>query len=173
MIAQLDEDLRLVAPRQRRGPTCSQLGVLLLASLLVVAGATLWPHGTGWAWGSPLVELQWYVSLSDGAPAQLVGNLVLLAPSAGLAVVLWPALGRLPVIARAGLAAGTVIELLQRILPLGRVVSPIDVALNAGGAILAGCAVVHARACTRPALPRSSGSSGLPRPVASASRSTV
>jgi VanZ family protein len=39
------------------------------------------------------------------------------------------------------LASGTAIELLQRVLPLGRVVSPLDALLNATGAVVAGLLV--------------------------------
>ncbi|MBW0117977.1 VanZ family protein [Pseudonocardia abyssalis] len=41
--------------------------------------------------------------------------------------------------------AGAAIELLQWLLPLGRVVSPVDALLNAAGAVLAGLLVVAAR----------------------------
>jgi hypothetical protein len=52
----------------------------------------------------------------------------------------------LPLLAGASLAMGTGIELLQRVLPLGRVVSPVDAVLNATGAIAAGLVVAHLRA---------------------------
>jgi hypothetical protein len=42
-----------------------------------------------------------------------------------------------------GLATGTGIELLQWLLPLGRVVSPLDAVLNATGAVLAGLATAR------------------------------
>jgi hypothetical protein len=66
---------------------------------------------------------------------QLVGNLLLLAPLAVLAVLRRP---------RLGTAAGTGIELLQWALPLGRVVPPVDAALNAVGAVAVGLAVALA-----------------------------
>ena len=42
-------------------------------------------------------------------------------------------------------AVGTGIELLQWALPLGRVVSPVDAALNAAGAVVAGLLVALSR----------------------------
>jgi glycopeptide antibiotics resistance protein len=75
---------------------------------------------------------------------QLAGNVALLAPCAVLAVLRWPALrptGRL-VATAVGVAVG--IEALQWLLPLGRVVSPVDAGLNALGAVLAARATVGA-----------------------------
>ena len=106
---------------------------------LVVALATLTPEGAGWAWGAPGTELRWYAAgLDDPATVlQLVGNLALLAPCAVLAVLRWPALGRAARLLpwAVGTAAG--IEVLQWVLPLGRVVSPVDAGLNALGAVVA------------------------------------
>jgi hypothetical protein len=116
------------------------------ASLAVVAVLTLIPEGHGWAWGSPISELRWYLT-GLGSPAtmlQLTGNLSLLAVPSALAVLRWPALGRLPRLAGVSLAFGTGIELLQWALPLGRVVSPVDAVLNAIGALAAGLLVAHA-----------------------------
>ena len=114
-----------------------ETGIAVLA--LLVALATLTPVGGGWAWGDPGSELRWYAT-GLGNPAtvvQLVGNLGLLAPAAVLAAVRWPPLrpgGRL---VPAVLAAAVGIETLQWALPLGRVVSPVDAALNALGAVVA------------------------------------
>ena len=130
------------------------LSLGLITSLTLVAALTLSPQGTGWAWGSPTAELRWYVT-GLGSPdtvVQLVGNLALLALPAAVSVQRWPALGRLPRLASAGLATGTAIELLQRLLPLGRVVSPMDALLNATGAVLAG--MVTSQAVRRGALGR-------------------
>jgi VanZ like family len=118
-----------------------------LAAAVVVA-LTLLPAGRGWSWGAPLSELHWYATGLDSPSAmlQLIGNLLLLAPLAVLAVLRWPAL-RAP--GRLVLAAGaiaTAIELLQWLLPLGRVVSPLDALLNATGAVLAGIVVAGLRA---------------------------
>jgi VanZ family protein len=71
-----------------------------------------------------------------------------------LAVLRWPALGRLPLLAGAALATGAAIELLQWALPLGRVVSPLDAVLNATGAVAAGTAVVVMRALPAATVPR-------------------
>ena len=132
---------RLPAPS---GTTPRALGQLLLgAAVLGIAALTLTPEGTGWTWGSPLAELRWYAAGLD-SPAtvqQLVGNLGLLVVPAVLAVLLWPEAGRLDRLAALALAAGTGIELLQWSLPLGRVVSPLDAALNALGAVAAGLLV--------------------------------
>jgi hypothetical protein len=121
-------------------PSRTALTTLLLAALAAVAALTLVPRGTGWSWGSPQDELRWYATgLDSGATlVQLVGNLSLLVLPAGLAVLLWPAIGRPARIAGLALAAGTTIELLQWALPLGRVVSPLDAVLNAVGATAAG-----------------------------------
>jgi glycopeptide antibiotics resistance protein len=118
----------------------------LVAALLLVARVTLTPEGSGWAWGSPTTELRWYVTGLDSpnTVVQLLGNLLLLAPLSVLAVLRWPALGRFVPLAGAGLSTGTAIELLQRLLPLGRVVSPVDAVLNTAGAVAAGLAMAQA-----------------------------
>ncbi len=72
---------------------------------------------------------------------QLVGNLLLLAPLAVLAVLRRPELGTPLRLAALGTAAGAGIELLQWALPLGRVVSPVDAVLNAVGAVAVGLVV--------------------------------
>jgi hypothetical protein len=119
----------------------------LLASLAVVALLTLTPEGRGWAWGSPVVELRWYLTGLDSSATvlQLTGNLALLTVPAALAVLAWPALGRVLRLATVSLATGTGIELLQWALPLGRVVSPLDAVLNATGAVAVGLVVAHLR----------------------------
>ena len=76
---------------------------------------------------------------------QLLGNLALLGPLAALAVLRWPALTARGRLVPAALTAGTAIELLQWLLPLGRVVSPVDALLNATGAVLVGVVVVRMR----------------------------
>ena len=129
----------------------STVRLLLLASLLTVAVLTLSPAGTGWAWGAPGQELQWYAGLSEDARTQLLGNLLLLVPTAVASVVLWPRLGEQPHLVRAALAAGATIEVLQWLLPLGRVVSPVDAVLNAVGAATAGWAVAQASTRRAPA----------------------
>jgi VanZ family protein len=48
-------------------------------------------------------------------------------------------------LAALAVAVGTGIELLQWALPLGRVVSPVDAALNAAGAVIAGLLVALSR----------------------------
>ncbi|WNV73685.1 VanZ family protein [Geodermatophilus sp. DSM 44513] len=123
------------------------LDAALLLAVLAVVWLTLTPAGgSGWAWGAPLTELRWYATGLDSGTTllQLVGNLVLLAPLAGLAVLRWPALGTPARLLPLALAAGAAIELLQWALPLGRVVSPVDAALNATGAVVAGSAVALA-----------------------------
>jgi glycopeptide antibiotics resistance protein len=76
---------------------------------------------------------------------QLIGNLCLLAVPAGLAVARWPAAGRTAQLAALAIGTATAIELLQWLLPLGRVVSPLDAALNAVGAVAAGLLVRSSR----------------------------
>jgi len=122
------------------------LRVLLGVAVTVAAALTLTPEGTGWAWGSPLVELRWYAAgLDSGATVvQLIGNLGLLVVPAALAVLLWPSLGRPAVLAGIALAVGAGIEMLQFLLSIGRVVSPLDAALNAVGAVAAGLLAAHA-----------------------------
>lgn len=116
------------------------LGALLVVALAVVARLTLTPSGTGYALASPVRELRWYVDGlgSPAATVQLLGNLLLLAVPAFLAVRLWPRLGRPLALVAVALAAGAAIELAQYALPLGRVVSPLDALLNAAGATAAG-----------------------------------
>ena len=123
------------------------LTTALAAALVVVAALTMLPAGDGWAWGSPAVELRWYLTGLDSPTTvwQLVGNVVLLTAPAALAVLRWPQLGRPGPLAAAALAAGTAIELLQLALPLGRVVSPLDALLNATGAVRAGLLVARVR----------------------------
>ena len=118
-----------------------RLGPAMVAAGLLVALLTLLPHGGGgWAWGEPLTELRWYATglSSESTLLQLTGNLVLLAPLAALAVLRWPGLAAPLRLGIAALAVACGIELLQWALPLGRVVSPLDAALNTTGALLAG-----------------------------------
>ena len=124
---------------RRRG-----LDAALLLAALAVAWLTLTPAGgSGWAWGAPLTELRWYATGLDSETTvlQLVGNLLLLVPLAVLVVLRRPRLGTPPRLAALAVAAGAGIELLQWALPLGRVVSPVDAALNATGAVAAGLVV--------------------------------
>ena len=123
------------------------LDAALAATAAVVALLTLLPTGRGWAWGAPLTEARWYLAGWDSPTAmlQLTGNLALLAPLAGVAVLRWPALASPRRLAAAALAAGIGIELLQWLLPLGRVVSPLDALLNATGALLTGLVVLRIR----------------------------
>jgi hypothetical protein len=119
----------------------------LVWSLLLAGVASLTPQGTGWKWGDPLTELRWYAT-GLGSPttmAELFGNLALLALPAAFAVRIWPGLGRLPLLVAGSLAAGASIETLQWLLAIGRVVSPLDALLNAGGAILATRLLAHLR----------------------------
>jgi glycopeptide antibiotics resistance protein len=129
-------------------PPRRALDVGLAGAAAVVVALTLLPAGRGWSWGAPLSELHWYASGWDSPTAmlQLVGNLLLLAPLAALAVVRWPALAVPYRLAGAAVAVGAAIELLQWALPLGRVVSPLDALLNASGAVLTGLVVGAARA---------------------------
>lgn len=122
----------------------------LAAAAALVAVLTLLPQGRGWTWGSPSAELRWYATglASDTTMLQLTGNLALLGPLAVLAVLRWPALASPARLGAASVAVATGIELLQWVLPLGRVVSPMDAALNTVGALLAGGA---AAALTTPA----------------------
>jgi len=139
------DDLRYRSP-DPTGPALHAAGRLLLGgALLGVAALTLTPQGTGWTWGSPGAELEWYSTGLDSAATvrQLAGNLALFVVPAVLAVLLWPEAGRPDRLARLALAAGAGIELLQWSLPLGRVVSPLDAALNALGAVVAGLLVRH------------------------------
>jgi VanZ family protein len=116
------------------------LTAAVAVALAVVAALTLLPAGTGWEWGSPAVELRWYATGLDSRATvvQLLGNLLLLAPPAVVAVLRWSVLRRPAVLALASVAAGAAIETLQWALPLGRVVSPVDALLNATGALVAG-----------------------------------
>ena len=128
-------------------------GAALAAAAALVALVTLLPQGDGWAWGAPLAELHWYATglSSEATLLQLVGNLFLLAPLAVLAGNRWQALAAPRRLAAVALAVAVGIEVLQWLLPLGRVVSPMDAALNAAGALLAGGA---ARLFSPPAVPR-------------------
>ena len=136
-----------VTPPARRG---LELGLGVLA--LLVAAVTLTPAGSGgWAWGDPGTELRWYLTgLDDPATArQLVGNLVLLTPVAALAAARWEALRSAGRLAAASVTVAVGLEALQWLLPLGRVVSPVDAALNAAGAVVAGGATALALAHVR------------------------
>jgi glycopeptide antibiotics resistance protein len=129
--------------------------------VLLVALATLTPEGAGWSWGDPATELRWYATgLADpDTLLQLVGNLALLAPCAVLAVLRWPALRPAGRLVPAAVAVAVGIEVLQWLLPLGRVVSPLDAGLNALGALLAARAAV----LVLPSGRRRTGSVGLDR----------
>ncbi len=118
--------------------------IALAVALAAVAALTLLPAGSGgWEWGSPAVEVRWYLrGLDSGATVlQLLGNLLLLAPPAAVAVLRWPLLRRPAVLAIVAVTAGAAIETLQWALPLGRVVSPVDALLNATGAVAVGLLV--------------------------------
>ena len=126
-----------------------------VVALAAVAALTLLPAGSGgWEWGAPAVELRWYLTglESRATLLQLLGNLLLLAPLAVVAVLRWPALRSPAVLVAAALATGAAIETLQWALPLGRVVSPLDALLNATGAVVAGL-LVAALAAAVPGLP--------------------
>ena len=125
----------------------------LVASLVLVALLTLSPTGAGgWAWGDPATELHWYAGAvhSAAVAGQLVGNVLLLAPSAVVAVLRWPVLRRPGRLVPGALAAGALIEALQWALPLGRVVSPMDALLNASGVVGAGLVTAAVRRLRRP-----------------------
>ncbi|MGY1782088.1 VanZ family protein [Geodermatophilus sp. SYSU D01036] len=120
------------------------LSAALAVALAVVAALTLLPTGDGgWSWGSPAVEAHWYLAGLDSRATvrQLLGNLLLLTPVAAVAVLRFPALRRPALLAGAAVATGAAIEALQWLLPLGRVVSPLDALLNAAGALAAGLLV--------------------------------
>lgn len=147
------------APRERSADLRRWLDAGVLVALLVVAGLTLTSAGPGgWSWADPLVELRWYAAGWDdpGTVVQLVGNLLLLAPLAVLGVLRWPGLRSPGVLVATALLVGTTIEVLQWVLPLDRVVSPLDAVLNAAGAVVAGvlvAAVLRRRAGLVPAHP--------------------
>ena len=128
-----------------------RLDAALAAAAALVALLTLLPQGGATAWGAPVDELRWYAGAltSEATLLQLAGNLVLLAPLAVLAVLRWPALGTPRRLAAAAVGVAVGIELLQGLLPLGRVVSPVDAALNTVGALLAGGAASLASAPSR------------------------
>jgi hypothetical protein len=126
-------------------PTAWTLALLISVAMAVLA--TLTPEGTGWAWGSPAVELRWYLTGFGSAATmiQLIGNLGLLAVPAALVVMRWPTWGHPRLLTAVFLPAGTCIEFLQWALPLGRVVSPLDAVLNATGAVASGLFVARLR----------------------------
>ncbi|MGY1772736.1 VanZ family protein [Blastococcus sp. SYSU D00813] len=130
-----------MTPRRTHATGVPQVpGAALASAALPVVLVTLSPAGAGWTWADPVTELHWYLS-GLGSPSvvlQLVGNVLLLAPLAVLAVLRRPVLRRPVPLAAAALAAGTAVELLQWALPLGRVVSPVDALLNAAGAVAGG-----------------------------------
>jgi hypothetical protein len=131
-------------------------GAAVALAVLPVVLVTLSPAGRGWVWADPLTEVRWYLGGLDSRSVlfQLVGNLLLLAPLAVLAVLRWPVL-RSPVLLWAvALAAGAAVEVLQWALPLGRVVSPVDALLNAGGAVVGGLLAVAATSSPVGGLPR-------------------
>jgi hypothetical protein len=136
-----------MTPRWTDSPGATRVpGAAVALAVLPVVLVTLSPAGEGWAWADPLTELRWYVGGLDSRPVllQLVGNLLLLAPLAVLAVLRWPVLRSPALLGAAALAAGAAVEVLQWALPLGRVVSPVDAVLNAAGAVLGGLLVVAA-----------------------------
>jgi hypothetical protein len=141
--------------------TSRRLDAGLAVAAAIVAVLTLVPDGRGWAWGAPLTELRWYASGWDSTSTmlQFTGNLALLGPLAALAVLRWPHLASPRRLLAASLTLAAGIELLQWVLPLGRVVSPVDALLNATGAIVTGLLVLgmRERAWPGPVLP--SGSS--------------
>jgi hypothetical protein len=131
---------------ERPGADRRALNTALLAAVGIVAVLTLLPAGSGYEWASPAAEIRWYAAGlgSERTLLQLLGNVVLLAVPAALAVLRWPALAQLPRLVAAAVAAAAGIELLQFLLPLGRVVSPLDALLNTTGAVVAGLLVSRA-----------------------------
>ena len=123
----------------------------LAAAAALATLLTLLPQGRGWTWASPSDELHWYATglASETTMLQLTGNLALLGPLAVFAVLRWPALASPIRLGAASVAVATGIELLQWTLPLGRVVSPLDAALNTVGALLAGGAAAALAAPAR------------------------
>ena len=141
-----------MTPRSTDRTWSSQVpGAAVALAVLPVALVTLSPAGEGWAWAAPLSEARWYLGALDSRTVllQLIGNLLLLAPLAVLAVLRWPALRSPATLGAAALAAGAAVEVLQWVLPLGRVVSPVDALLNAAGAVVGGLLAVAAT--SRPA----------------------
>ncbi|SDO33055.1 VanZ like family protein [Klenkia soli] len=124
-------------------------GSVLLACLAAIALITLLPRGTGWAWADPASEIAWYLHNPWGPTAftQWFGNLVLLTVPAALATVWWP--GRVRLVVGVAALTAVAIETLQRLLPLGRVVSVVDVGLNVVGAVLVVIGVLAIRALRR------------------------
>lgn len=125
---------------QPRGATSG-----LALSLAAVALLTLTPTGRGWVGANPADELRWYLSELHSAVTlgQWAGNLLLFAAPAAFAAVRWPALTRPARLLAASVASAATVETLQRVLPLGRVVSPLDALLNVIGAVVAGLVVAH------------------------------
>ena len=120
-------------------------GVLavLVVSCLLVATVTLTPVGIGWAWADPVDELRWYLA-DPTAPSVLTqwgGNVLLLVVPAACAVHVWPQLGRPGTAMAVAATSASAIELAQWLLPLGRVVSPLDAVLNTAGAVAAAMTV--------------------------------
>ncbi|QNG38748.1 VanZ family protein [Geodermatophilaceae bacterium NBWT11] len=138
-----------IAPFLRRARPRTALTCGVAATLLAVALITLVPAGWGWTWADPATELAWYLSGLDDATTrlQLLGNLVLLVPTAALAAARWPVLRRPAALLPACLVLAAGIETLQYLLPLGRVVSLVDVGLNTLGAlpVLVAAALLRAR----------------------------
>ena len=128
----------------------------LVLSLTAVVLLTLTPTGRGWVWADPIEELLWYLSdpWAWTTFMQWAGNLTLLAAPIAFAVIGWPGLGRSAALVAASVTSAASVEILQRLLPLGRVVSPLDALLNAAGAFVAGlvAARAHHRGRRRPCL---------------------
>lgn len=78
--------------------------------------------GSGWEWGAPRTEQRCYGNGlgSEATVQQLVGNLLLLAPLAVLAVSRFPRLSTPPRPAALAVPAGTGLELRRWALPLRR-----------------------------------------------------
>ena len=108
-------------------------------SLAVVAFPTLVPEGSGWAWGAPLTELRWYLTglTSPATLLQLVGKPAAARGPRGVGRATVAPTGPARPVATAHAAGGTV-EWLQSLLPLGRVVSPVDALVDTTAAVLTG-----------------------------------
>ena len=126
---------RAVGVAPRRAWRTSLLDVIIVYGTVPGVLMTLVPSSNGILSGN--VSLVPFEDMPTMSPLGLVGNMLIFATLGFFGPVRFPALRSVGRVLLLAAAASTSIEVLQHLLPIGRVSSVDDVILNAGGATVA------------------------------------